>query len=293
MYHRRPSEIAYIAIAAPGTDPGEIRTGPAGTRRSRDGALLKHCVADCRKWLKLEPDVEADGIKEFFLEDPDTEELERAIQQAGKYVLAQKESDYWNGGGISIWYSGHGENSTGAWSLRDGSYTAQALVEILRPIGNEAGGSLGLEVGMDSCHSGAFFAHLMEQAQDAPLAPRDMYISCLPSQASWEIDSLGHGALAFTLFHQGNAHVDSRRLAEAVKEGDTEYLRMATHAFVPNPVTYLTEADQICFELMSGHSITVEGGDGFELPEAFSASKLIDLLEAAGMTQPGEEVTSE
>jgi len=253
--------------------------------------MLQHCVADGKKWLRLDLGSKPDDIKEHLLVNPSEAELESAIQHAGQYVLSQKDRGHWKGGGISIWYSGHGEEQSGAWSLRDTALDAGRLLELLTPIGHQAGGSLGLELGMDSCHSGAFFAYLMEKKQQGPIVARDMYVSCLPDEVAWEMDTLGHGALAYTLFHPGNAHVDHNRLALAVRQGDEAYIRMATHSFVPNPVTYLTEGDQHSFELVSGHEVDVKGAGRFDLTDAFSAKELISKLATAGNAQPGEDLS--
>ncbi len=212
-------------------------------------------MADCRAWLGLDPDRDANGTTQFLLENPSVDDIRAAISEAGNYVLAQRDKPLWNGGGLSIWYSGHGTPGSGAWALNGGDLGGRDLVELLGPLAQVAGGDLGLELALDSCHSGAFFAHLLEEEQDAPFTARDMYISSLPEEVSWELEELGHGVMAFTLLNRGNAHVDQRRLARAVRDRDDAYVRFASQAFVPNPVTYLTEGDQTSCELVSRHRV--------------------------------------
>ncbi len=71
-----------------------------GARRSRDGVLLEHCVADCRAWLGLDPDRDANGTTQFLLEIPSVDDIRAAISEAGNYVLAQRDKPQWNGGGL-------------------------------------------------------------------------------------------------------------------------------------------------------------------------------------------------
>ena len=276
MYHRASKEVVEIAIAAPGSAVPRVLGGPAGRRRTREGSVLDHCLADCRRWLDHQP-----YGHQLLLENPSARDLESALSESRDYLLAERARGTWSGGGVSIQFSGHGACPTGAWSLRDAVVTARDVMELLAPIGRVAGGKLGLELMLDSCFSGAFFCELMLLETSAPIVARDMAIGALPSQEAWELDELGHGAHTFAFLNRGNAHVNQEMLAEAVRRKDDAYVRLATQGFVPNPVTYLTEGDQTSFELVNGHLLEVEGAASFEVHGVSSAQQLADLIERA------------
>ena len=76
-----------------------------------------------------------------------------------------------------------------------------------------------------------------------------------------------------------------------MRDRDDAYVRLATQAFVPNPVTYLTEGDQTSFELVSGHRVVLKGAGEFELPARFTGAQLVELLGRAGEAEPEQDLS--
>ena len=81
--------------------------------------------------------------------------------------------------------------------------------------------------------------------------------------------------------HPGNTHVEPHRLARAVDQNDEEYLRLALHAFVPNPVTYLTRGDQHSLEVLNGNHLTIKGNGTVEIGDTVTLSRLVAAVDRA------------
>jgi hypothetical protein len=109
----------------------------------------------------------------------------------------------------------------------------------------------------------------------------DGFAAAMHDEFAWELNNLGHGALTFSMRYPGNDHVDMDALARAVNENHQSYLRFALQAFVPNPVTYLTEGDQHSIDAINGHRVEVKGGGSVELGSRASVEELLEGLEWA------------
>jgi hypothetical protein len=302
MYHRHPAHVAFIAIACSGPTEGEIRSSPAGIRHSKDGADLNFTTADAMFFIDKMCTHSSDGHdapdEEYVkftkmpgrcaqLTDPSVGEFEEALRLASEYVSQYVGTRHWSGGGISLCYSGHGAETTGALVLKDGDLTGAQLAEMIAANVEEGSHGRGVELLLDSCFAGAFMADFLAAScspdmQDK-IHPREMWIASLHDELAWELPELSHGALVFTLKNPGNAHADHWKLGEAVHNRDEQYVRMALQGFVPNPVTYLTEGEQHSINLINGHHLEVKGAGYFELPpfESFDSTQLIDALERA------------
>jgi hypothetical protein len=206
----------------------------------------------------------------------------------------------WKGGGISLYYAGHGAECTGAMVFKDGDVSGTQLAEMvaggIMSDRYSRGDLLGIELAMDSCFAGAFLAEFLAAADSpemkAKLLPRDMWAASLHDESAWELPELGHGVLTYTFKNVGNGYVDMQQLAQAVDRNDQQFLRMALQGHVPNRVTFLTEGDQHAIELVNGHQMEVKGAGYFELPidEPCSADQLKDALERCRDAGHGEMV---
>ena len=76
-----------------------------------------------------------------------------------------------------------------------------------------------------------------------------------------------------------NTLVDAGQLAQAVERGDDTYLRLALQGFVPNPVSYLTEADQHSLDLVNGHLLEVKGLGSVDVLGNVALDQLLTALE--------------
>jgi hypothetical protein len=304
MYHRDAAEVARIAIACRGTDEGEIRDGPGGHRRSKDSTHLEFTLADAQLDYgdpsayvpeSGEPD-RGDLPRAQLLVEPTIAEFLGALYLAHTYVERCAGTAYWGGGGIRVYFSGHGAASTGALVLKDGEVSGRDLAEALGArVRRRDGTQLGVELVLDSCYSAAFLADFLAHHDPERLLPRDLWAASLHTERAWELPSLGHGALTFCLTHRGNAHADFDRLAEAIHSGDDSYVRLALQGLVPNPVTYLTERDQHAVRVVHGHTVAVPGAGEFSLYDPpfdgkFTREQLLGALDRAVCAKPRETV---
>lgn len=119
----------------------------------------------------------------------------------------------------------------------------------------------------------------------------DGFAACLHDEEAWELDSLGHGVLTFTMRNPGNSHVDSKRSSRAIRTGtDQAYVAIALQAFTPNPVTYLSAGKQNSIDVINGHALQVVGAGEVELSGEATVAQLSAALEWARDADPGARV---
>ena len=270
---------ASITIACEGPDAGTVRGGPAGRRRSRDGAHLAHVRSDAEYWhetFKASTPVQ----EHVLLVNPTRAAVVAALTAASESLIDYQGEPGWAGGQIDVTFSGHGTVS-GELVLADSSISGCELLDATLA-GPPTNDRRKFSFVFDSCHSGRTLAEVLtDDRHPRDFLVIDAYAASLPDELAWELDHLGHGALTFTMRRRGNGHVDLGRLAKAVDEGDDEYVRFALHSFTPNPVAYLTEGDQHSIDAINGHSISVMGAGDVEVePETTLEHLLADLHHA-------------
>lgn len=280
---------AGLAIGCEGPSAGLVRTGPAGARRSRDGAHLDYVRADARHWYEAYQN-DADAWREerragdeplfTLLENSTRSQVAAAITECGDFLQQFKDQPNWNGGSFHFTFSGHG-TVDGDLVLADGSLSPDELVELISttvdPIPSKPR-RLGLV--FDSCFSGLTLARIMVHPlhRDLFTIP-DGFAAALHDELAWELDHLGYGALTFTMRNTGSKHVDRNSLAKAVEQNDEAYLRLALQGFVPNPVAYLTEGDQHSLDLVNGHWLEIKGWGCVDVLGSVSLDEILDALE--------------
>lgn len=277
---------ASVVIACRGPSSGVVRDSPIGPRRSRDGALLTSVVADGQYWHSH---LKNDRVNcHLLLTDPTKAEVLDGVIAATEVLESHRNDLGWSGGQIDLVFSGHGTEE-GTLQLSDSLLSVEELAEIIVA---RAGGLRRL-VGLvlDCCYSGLALAQLLTHPQHGrAFTVVDGFAASLHNEVAWELDSLSHGALTFTMKHPGNAHVESERLARAVDQGDDEYLRLALQAFVPNPVTYLTRGDQHSLDLVNGHYLTIKGHGSVEIGDTTTLSRLVAAMDRARVGRLNEVI---
>lgn len=272
---------ASVVVGCEGPGDGLQRSGPAGPRTSRDGARLAHVLADASHWAREFDPGESETKQVVLLENPDRAAVLAAIAEAGGFLRHHEGQPGWRGGQINLAFSGHGTDS-GDLVLADGELSPDEILETIAESSPAPANHtcLRLAVVLDCCFSGRTLARtLLHRLHSTHFLLIDGFAAALHDELAWELDSLGHGALTFTMRNRGNAHVDQNRLARAVEEQDEEYLRLALQAFVPNPVTYLTEGDQHSIDLINGHSLEIKGCGGIGLLDGLVLDQLLEKME--------------
>ncbi len=270
---------ASIVIACEGPSDGQIRKGPGGLRRSRDGAKLNYVLSDARYWSETF-DEDSPHHHVVLLENPTRAEVIDAIAEAGDFLRHYKDEPEWFAGQINLAFAGHGTKS-GALVLADAELSpdeiAETIVEYTWP---REQNSLRFSVVLDSCFSGKTLAKLLVHPfHGEHYLLIDGFAAALHDEYAWELEELEHGAFTFTMRNPGNAHVDRNRLARAVNENDETYLRLALQGFVPNPVTYLTEGEQHSIDLINGHAMEIKGCGTVDLINEVTLDQLIEKIE--------------
>jgi hypothetical protein len=271
---------ASIVIACEGPLDGEIRTGPAGFRRSRDGAMLHHVLSDAQYWAEEFRNTDSLQHHVTLLENPTRADVVAAIAEAGDFLHHYKRDPGWNGGQINFAFAGHGVDG-GELVLADAKLSPDEIAEtIAECTWTREQTSLRLAVVLDSCFSGRTLAKLLlHRFHGTHYLLIDGFAAALHDELAWELEALSHGALTFTMRNRGNAHVDQNRLARAVQEQDEDYLRFALQAYVPNPVTYLTEGDQHSIDLINGHEMEIKGCGTVDVIGEVTLDQLLEKVE--------------
>lgn len=287
---------ALLCVSAPGKDNGDLASGLFGTLRSRSGAKLKYTENDIRVLSEKLPTYGSYTESQLLtvkLTNPTKCEVIKQIDfLVGR--LSQTPADSKRKKVLNIIYAGHGCPHDGSWDLCDGLLNAgDVYQQILQSYGT-CENRLHLDLILDSCYSSRFLIDLLVISQDQNrVYPFDCFISSLPDEKSWEMDFLLQGALSYVLCHEGNAHVDSKELAQAIDSQDhriiAKYLQGTT---IPNPVTFLTNGRQHGVELTSGHYLEVQGAGSVslvEVSEKLTHSGLADCLYRASQVY-GEKI---
>lgn len=280
---------AGVAIGCQGRGSGLVRTSPVGTRRSRDGAQLDHVLADAKHWYEAyheeaeawsEERRDGDNPRFILLENPTRAQVADAIAECGQFLHQFKDRPNWNGGSFFFSFAGHGTDE-GDLELADDKLSPDEFIEfVAATVDPNPPRRRRLGLVFDSCFSGLTLARIMvHPLHGEQVSISDGFAAALHDELAWELASLGHGALTFTMRNRGNAHVDRNVLAKAVEQGNEAYLRLALQGFVPNPVTYLTEGDQHSLDLVNGHWLEIKGWGGVDVLGEVSLDEVLDALE--------------
>lgn len=300
MVHPDYRYRAAVVVSCEGPEDGIIRSGPLGSRRSRDGAQLDYVLADAHHWSdifagasedqrngqQLEPDPLV-----ISLENPSRATVADAIAECGSFLQRFQDLPDWSGGSFRFAFAGHGTEE-GNLVLANGEFAPDELAEqIAASVESNPPVRRRLGLVFDSCYSGLTLARIMlHPLHGSRLSIPDGFAAAMHDELAWEIPALGHGALTFAMANPGNAHVDEGRLAQAVELGDDTYLRLALQGFVPNPVSYLTEADQHSLDLINGHSLDVKGLGTVDVLGEVSLDQLLTALEQVrDNPKPGQQ----
>ncbi len=288
MPHPDYNYMCSVAAACAGPDGGMVRGGPAGPRRSRDGAQLAHVEADARYWHeRFGNEWERPEVQRALLIGPTRQEVLDALCQASAAVERFSDDADWNGGQVNFAFAGHGLED-GRLVVRDGALSASELLDAVLEPQRENRVKRRLALVLDSCHSGLTLTQVVvDKRQETDFLLIDGFAACMHDELAWELDLLGHGALSCSMGAKpavmagSDIRDEHARLAKAVREGDEEYLRAALHPHTPNPVTYLTEGDQTSVEVINGWHIEAKGGGTVDLLGDLSVPRLLDALERA------------
>ncbi len=288
---------AVLTVASSGKGESKCVQTPYGEMRSRAGAKLKYTTNDVQALYQNTPkQYLEDGVQSLDCEliDPCVDEFYAAVEKAARY-LADQSGPVNSKNVLTIMYAGHGEPLDGAWVLKDCTISASELHRRIENSYAHCERRLHVDLIMDSCFSSRFLIDFLIASQNSEYVYAfDCFASSLPEEVSYEFAFLEHGVLSFHLTHQGNKHVDRNELAKAIDKSNQKTILKALHGItVPNPVTYLTAGKQHCVELISGHSLEVQGAGCIKLADYEGTLTRLGLSDALhrAKTAYGEAVT--
>jgi hypothetical protein len=277
---------AGVLVAAPGSGLGTTVDGPLGQRVSRDGASLKFTEADAAAWKRVFDNEDAggdDAPPPFYtvLSNPTTTQLQQAVLDCHDFLDQFSADAAWGGGSLHFVFAGHG-TTRGDLVLSDGKLPADDLMALLsrRTPGSPISRRLG--VVLDSCYSGLTLARMLTHeahTRDALLV--DAFAAAMHDEQAWEIPDLGHGALTYAMTAANEKFVigGDDELALAVETQDEAAMRRKLFRMVPNPVSYLTQAEQHSLDLINGHALELKGLGTLEIEGTPSVNEVCGALE--------------
>jgi len=226
--------------------------------------------------------------------EPSRWEVLNAVEQASAAVERFSGEPDWNGGQVDFAFAGHGTDE-GLLVVPDGEICASDIVDALLSPARANSDKRRLSLVLDCCHAGRTLAEVvLDQRQRTDFLLIDGFAASMHDEVAWEVDLLGHGALTFAMGGRPTGYPDTAaqhtRLAQAVKEGDEDYVRTALCRHVPNPVTYLTEGEQSSVEVMNGWHLGPKGGGTVALVGDLTLARVLHALERARQSEPHSDV---
>jgi hypothetical protein len=270
---------AHVYVACPGPDEAPTTgEGPRGKFHSKSQTTLRYAVDDVRAWAaKLYgPEVGHEDVVNYhvLLESASAGDLQDAIADAIDRLDLHFEDSA--GGSLNLVFSGHG-SPDGDLVLADRLVSPDEVMEWC------AAGRAGenektrhLRTVIDSCYSGLTLCRMVKHPHHwSRLVVRDGFAASLPSQEAFELRSLQHSVLTYTMVRAGNALWESaeKMTAEEFKEANASQ-RETTQ--------YLTNGQQHSLDIINGHSISLRG----------SAAKFVEVLDTETLDELVEAVDS-
>jgi hypothetical protein len=239
---------------------------------------LRYAVADVEAWAGRFRDGEHDEGDivdcHLLLKQPTASQLSDALAHAVERLDFYFEESA--GGSLNLVFSGHGSRQ-GDLVLADRLVSPDELMEWCAA--GRAGGSgktRHLRTVIDSCHSGLTFCRmLLHQHHWKRLVIRDGYAACLPSEEAFEIRSLAHSVLTYSMLRPGRSLVwDVPNLTGDELREVRKTLRESTQ--------WLTNGEQHAVDMINGHSISLFGTQSGGRPpiKVLGIASLDELTEA-------------
>lgn len=272
---------AHVCVACRGPEEAPtIGHGPRGKFHSKSQTTLKHAVDDVRAWAAHfhgGAHDEGDVVNHHVvLESATAGALQDAIADAIDRLDFHFEDSA--GGSLNLVYSGHGATN-GDLVLVDRLVSPDELMEWCA--GGRAGGNgktRHLRTVIDSCYSGLTLCRLvMHPHHLRRVVVRDGFAACLPSEEAFELRSLGHSVLTYTMLRPGT------RLLQKMLEGTlTAEEFKELKASNRETTEYLTNGKQHSLDIINGHAISQRG----------STKRSVEVLDIETLDELVQAVTS-
>ncbi|WP_158838849.1 hypothetical protein [Streptomyces sp. NRRL S-1022] len=206
--------------------------------------------------------------------------VERAIAECREFLSQFSDRPDWNGGSLNFIFAGHG-TTRGDLVLADAKLSPDQLMCWLAERQTLDGPSRKLQLVLDSCYSGMTLAQLMcHESHRTRVLLVDAFAAAMHDEKAWELTSLGHGALSYSMASVNSLNIGGNpNLALAIEIQDEEEIRKYLYRAAPNPVSYLTNADQHSLELTNGHSLSIKGLGTLDIFRQTTPDEICEHLE--------------
>lgn len=267
---------AFLSISASGPEFSPLLEEDGRVFRPRMAADLRYTTSDVDYLEKALRRHDSDRpVREELhrrLKNPRQQEVLSEIEAVGSWLSPFNADPDWDGGAIQLCFAGHGREPDGALVLADGVLTPEAFVNQLEEIARKSArpGRLRVSVILDSCHSGAFMATVLDLCFNSChdfLVPFDMFASCMHDEFAWEESGLGHGLFTYCISVRADEMSSIAALAVQPDNSLGPSLAIAGGEFgctlltagAQNPLSYWNGAGQI---EIGGSSVDLSGISG-------------------------------
>jgi hypothetical protein len=270
---------AHVCVASPGPDEAPTSgVGPRGKFFSKSQTTLRYAVDDVRAWAPRfrggELSHEDVVNHHVVMESATADQLRDAIADAVDRLDFHFESSA--GGSLNLIFSGHG-SVAGDLVLADRLVSPEELIEwCATGRAGENGNTRHLRTVIDSCYSGLTFCRMLLHPDHwTRLVVRDGFAACLPSEEAFELRSLGHSVLTYSMLRPGH-----RLWAEGLDKLSAEEVR-EVGASNRETTQYLTNGQQHALDVINGHTISVRGGTSFvEVSDTTTLDELVEAVDS-------------
>ncbi|MER6474596.1 hypothetical protein, partial [Streptomyces collinus] len=212
--------------------------------------------------------------------NPTMADVEQAIAECRDFLSEFSDRPDWNGGSLNFIFAGHG-TTRGDLVLADAKLSPDQLMSWLAERETQEGPSRKLQLVLDSCYSGMTLARLICcESNLTGVLLVDAFAAAMHDEKAWELTSLGHGALTYTMATAQSLNIGGNSdLALAIEIQDEEEIRKHLYRVAPNPVSYLTNADQHSLDLINGHSLEIKGLGTLDILRTTTPEEICEHLE--------------
>lgn len=270
---------ANVCVASPGPDEAPtIGDGPRGKFYSKSQTTLRFAVDDVRAWAVRFQGGEH-GHKDVVnhhvaMEAATADQLRDGIADAINRLDFYFEESA--GGSLNLVFSGHG-TAAGDLVLANRLVSPDELMEwCAGGRAGENGKTRHLRIVIDSCYSGLMLCRLLLHPHHwARLIVRDGFAACLPSEEAFELRSLEHSVLTYSMLRPGH-----RLWFKGLGELNADEVR-EVRASNRETTQYLTNGQQHALDVINGHAISLVGGTPLvEVPANITLDELVEAVDS-------------
>lgn len=190
-----------------------------------------------------------------------------ALTEAGVRLREWSLEEDWDGGGLAIYYMGHGDCEPFALCLRDGDLLAADLAAWVAALVPDARQPLDLDLVLDSTFASGVVGEFALANDWDRVVLDDVVAASLHDDSAWECDSVAHGLMTWSYKLKGHRGRAFFSLQECRTKEEAEEVRTYLRESEGDPVKSLSGGEQNLLTVYKGGLVEVAGAS-FEVPES-------------------------